>query len=84
MEIRKLSWLSESSIFCIRLNDITVHRQAILLLFVESGTRKLRKVVESRTKFPFDVERVLDFTTVLVSWIPRQHCCYNDTFAAAL
>ena len=25
---------------------ITVHRQAILLLVVESGTRKLRKVVE--------------------------------------
>ena len=45
---------------------ITVHRQAILLLFVESGTRNLRKVVESRTKFPFDVERVLDSTTVLV------------------
>ena len=41
---------------------ITVHRQAILLLFVESGTRKLRKVVESRTKFAFDVERVLDST----------------------
>ena len=39
---------------------ITVHRQAILLLFVESGTRKLRKVVESRTKFLFDVKRVLD------------------------
>ena len=36
---------------------ITVHRQAILLLFVESGTRKLRKLVESRTKFLFDVKR---------------------------
>ena len=45
---------------------ITVHRQAILLLVVESGTRKLRKVVESRTKFPFDVKRVLHSTTVLV------------------
>ena len=42
---------------------ITVHRQAILLLVVESGTRKLRKVVESRTTFPFDVKRVLDSTT---------------------
>ena len=30
---------------------ITVHRQTILLLVVESGTRKSRKVVESRTKF---------------------------------
>ena len=39
---------------------ITVHMQAILLLFVESGTRKLRKVVESRTKFLFDGKRVLD------------------------
>ena len=47
-------------------NVITVHRQAILLLVVESRTRKLRKVVESRTKFTFDVERVLDSTTVLV------------------
>ena len=37
-----------------------MHRQAILLLVVESGTRKLRKVVESRTKFLFDVKRVLD------------------------
>ena len=35
-------------------------------VFVESGTRKLRKVVESSTKFLFDVKRVLDFTTVLV------------------
>ena len=35
-------------------------------VFVESGTRKLRKVVESKTKFTFDVERVLDSTTVLV------------------
>ena len=32
----------------------TVHRQAILPLVVESGTRKLKKVVESRTVFPFD------------------------------
>ena len=39
---------------------------SFLLLFVESGTRKLRKVVESRTKFLFDVKRVLDSTTVLV------------------
>ena len=45
---------------------ITVHRQAILLLVVESGTRKLRKVVESRTKFPFDVGHVMDSTKVLV------------------
>ena len=45
---------------------ITVHRQAVLLLFRGSGTRKLRKVVESRTKFTFDVNRVLDSTTVLV------------------
>ena len=45
---------------------ITVHRQAILQLFVESGTRKLRKVLESRTKFLFDVKRVLNSTTVLV------------------
>ena len=29
-----------------------MHRQAILLLVVESGTRKLRIVVESRTKLP--------------------------------
>ena len=36
------------------------------LIFVESGTRKLRKVVESRTKFLFDVKRFLDSTTVLV------------------
>ena len=35
-------------------------------VFVESGTRKLRKVVESRTKFLFYVKRVLDSTTVLV------------------
>ena len=47
-------------------NTITVHRQAILLLFLESGTRKLRKVVKSRTKFLFDVKRALDSTTVLV------------------
>ena len=46
-------------------SDITVHRQAILLLVVESESRKLRNV-ESRTKFPFDVERDLDSTTVLV------------------
>ena len=46
--------------------NITVQRQAILLLVVESGTRKLSNVVESRTKFTFDVERVLDSTTVLV------------------
>ena len=39
---------------------------SFLLLFVESGTRKLRKVVESRTKFLFDVKRVLDSTTVRV------------------
>ena len=39
---------------------------SFLLLFVEFGTRKLRKVVESRTKFTFDVERVLDSTTVPV------------------
>ena len=44
---------------------ITVHRQANLLLFVESGTRKLRKLVESWTKFLFDFKRVLDSTTVL-------------------
>ena len=49
-----------------RKTNITVHRQAILLLFVESATRKLRKVVDSRTKFPFDAKRVLDSTTVLV------------------
>ena len=36
------------------------------LLFVESGTRKLRKVVESRTKFRLDVKRFLDSTTVPV------------------
>ena len=36
------------------------------LLFVESGTRKLRKVVESWTKFLFDVKRFLDSTTVPV------------------
>ena len=36
------------------------------LLFVESGTRKLRKVVESRTKLLFDVKRFLDSTTVPV------------------
>ena len=47
-------------------NAITVHRQAILLLFVGSGRRKLRKVVESSTNIPFDVERVLDSTTVPV------------------
>ena len=35
-------------------------------VFAESGTRKLRKVMESRTKFLFDVKRVLDSTTVLV------------------
>ena len=45
---------------------ITVQRQAILLLVVKSGTRKLRKIVASRTKFPFDVKRVMDSTTVLV------------------
>ena len=46
--------------------SITVQKQAILLLVViESGTRKLRKVVESRTKFLFDVKRVLDSTTFL-------------------
>ena len=39
---------------------------SFLLLFVESGTRKMRKVVESRTKFLFDVQRFLDSTTVLV------------------
>ena len=44
--------------------DNTVHRQAILLFFVESGTRKVRKVVESRTKFLFDNNRVLESTTV--------------------
>ena len=35
-------------------------------VFVEPGTRKLRKVVESRTKYLFDVKRILDSTTVLV------------------
>ena len=69
---------------------ITVHRQAILLLFVESGTRKLRKVVESRKKWIF---LSLPFSLMLsvpwiprqcLSWIPRQYCCYNDAFAAAL
>ena len=55
-----------------------------LLLFVESGTRKLRKVVESRTKFLFDVKRVLDSTTMLVLDSSSQYCCNNDTFAAAL
>ena len=54
------------SFFESSLVNITMHRQAILLLFVESGTRKLRKVEESRTKFLFDVKRVLDSTTVLV------------------
>ena len=46
--------------------NITVHRQAILLLVVETGTRKLRIVVESRTKFTFDVKRVLDSTPILL------------------
>ena len=45
------------------LKIITVHRQDILLLAVESGTRKLRKVVESMTKFPLMLS---------VPWIPRQ------------
>ena len=38
-----------------------MHRQAKLLLFVESGTRKLRKVVESRTIILFDVAARLGF-----------------------
>ena len=46
--------------------NIIVHRQAILLLVVESGTRKLRKVVESRTKYPFVFEHVMDSMTVPV------------------
>ena len=58
-----------------RVPDVTVRREDYLhysaqasfsLIFVESGTRKLRKVVESRTKFLFDVKRFLDSTTVLV------------------
>ena len=49
--------------------EVSKHHSAqasFSLLFVESGTRKLRKVVESRTKFLFDVKRFLDSTTVPV------------------
>ena len=50
-------------------NVVYTHHSAqasFSLLFVESGTRILRKVVESRTKFLFDVKRFLDSTTVPV------------------
>ena len=57
LDIRSHSILVSPSVSTSNANiiTITVHRQAILLLFVES-----------RTKFLFDVERVLDSTTVLV------------------
>ena len=45
--------------------DIHYSAQAsYFAVFVESGTRKLRKVVESRSKFLFDVKHVSDSTTV--------------------
>ena len=56
------------------LNDSSHYsaQASFLLLFVESGTRKLRKVVESRTKFLFDVKRVLDSTTAKRCRVSRQ------------
>ena len=59
-------WLFKRCIVCCHYTA----QASCFAVFVESGTRKLRKVVESRTKFLFDV--------------PRQNCCYNDTLAAAL
>ena len=62
---------------------ITVHRQAILLLVVESGHENWEKSWNPGQNFSLMLG-VSWIPRQCLSWIPRQYCCYNDTFAAAL